>query len=193
LGADRLQFDLLVHLEVIDAFAFADNLIERIRIPASVTTIGMRAFSGCSKLSTVEVKEGSRLSSIGERLFVGTARSIECILPECELLLSIGLRAFAECLIVRIKIPVFVELLGIEAFLGCINLSVVEIPVKSKLIYISENCFKGCVMLGRFVVSEQVADIADTAFIGCTNLKILSFRSNPVVRTASTLGFRAMD
>lgn len=49
--------------------AFQYTRIKTIIVPSSVTSIGDRAFEGCSNLTTVTFAEGSRLEQIGENAF----------------------------------------------------------------------------------------------------------------------------
>lgn len=77
--------------------AFLDATITSIQIPDTVTYIGSSAFSGCTKLTSVEFSEPSALESIGYYAFKG-----------CSLLSTI-------------KIPTTVKDIGYQAFDSSLN------------------------------------------------------------------------
>jgi hypothetical protein len=49
-----------------------NNYLEKIIIPGSVQTIGRGAFYNCKKLKTIEIKDGCKIKTIGEKAFKGT-------------------------------------------------------------------------------------------------------------------------
>ena len=94
-------------------------------IPASVTSIGNYAFSGCSGLTSVEIP--TNVTSIGDNAF-----------SECNGLTSIS-------------IPSSVTSIGNDAFQGCSNLTTVTIP--SSVTSIGEGAFAGCSNLVSVIVN----------------------------------------
>ena len=94
-------------------------------IPASVTSIGNYAFSGCSGLTSVEIP--TNVTSIGDNAFL-----------ECNGLTSIS-------------IPSSVTSIGNDAFQGCSNLTTVTIP--SSVTSIGEGAFAGCSNLVSVIVN----------------------------------------
>ena len=88
-------------------------------IPASVETIGYRAFGKCSKLETVTFAPGSKLKEIVGDAFFNTALE-------------------------SITIPEKVTTIGSGAFEGCSKLKKVTFAPDSKLETIGNNAFKDC-------------------------------------------------
>ena len=87
-------------------------------IPDSVTSIGERAFSGCSSLQSIEIPNS--VTSIGESAFSGCS----------------GLRS--------IEIPNSVTSIGSGAFYGCSGLQSIEIPNSVREIGAFPYAFYGC-------------------------------------------------
>ena len=108
-------------------------------IPASVTSIGNYAFSGCSGLTSVEIP--TNVTSIGDNAFF-----------ECNGLTSIS-------------IPSSVTSIGNAAFDGCSNLTTVTIP--SSVTSIGEGAFAGCSNLVSVIVNATTPPtLGDYAFDG---------------------------
>ena len=66
-----------------------------IEIPSSVTSIGDRAFSRCSSLASVKFGTNSQLTSIGDRAFYGCSSLTSIEIPSS--VTSIGYLAFYDC------------------------------------------------------------------------------------------------
>ncbi|MCQ2613758.1 MAG: leucine-rich repeat domain-containing protein [Treponemataceae bacterium] len=117
-------------LEKIGDCAFFQSCISDVTIPKNVVSIGEGAFQQYSytyaKLSSVAFAEGSKLESIGDSAFAGSA--IESMtLPDS--LKTIGISAFEDCEGLKsVKIPDSVESIGHFAFKYCTSLTSVEIP-----------------------------------------------------------------
>ncbi len=126
--------------------AFYNNSLTSITIPASVTSLGYRAFSGCSSLETVIFISGSQLESIGNYAF-----------NKCSSITSI-------------TIPASVTNLGMLAFSNCTGLKTVTFEENSQLNYIGMQAFTVCTNLTSINIPESVTSIGNYAFDNCSNL-----------------------
>ncbi len=105
------------------AFYGCRNLTS-VSLPASLTEIGYRAFSGCSSLTTVTIAGSSNLTTIGEDAFLD-AKSLTTInIPDG--VTSIGDSAFELTGLTSVTIPASVESIGSVAFRFCSNLHLVR-------------------------------------------------------------------
>ena len=112
-----------------------------------MTRIGDGAFSGCSKLESVVIPEGT--SSISPNVFMN-----------CTSLKSVDIRGN-------------IRSIGLSAFNSCSNLSSINIPSSVTAIY--ESAFFRCSSLKSIIIPENVTFIGNNAFIGCSNLTSVSF------------------
>lgn len=115
-GCENLKsIALPAMLERIGAYALSNTGLKTIQIPQSVCTIGEGAFSGCTQLDGIEIKEN--IKSIPDKLFQGCERLKKIKLH--EQLLSIGDYAFADCVSLdSIYIPDSVTAIGENTFQG---------------------------------------------------------------------------
>ena len=113
-------------------------------IPASVTSIGSGAFSGCSGLTSIEIPSG--VTSIGDGTFYG-----------CESLTSI-------------EIPTGVMNIGEIAFYWCRSLTSIEIP--DSVTSIGRWAFEDCSGLTSIKIPASVTSIGEYAFRDCYELTI---------------------
>ena len=111
-------------------------------IPNSVTSIGNRAFYGCSGLTSIEIPNS--VTSIGDSVFY-----------ECTGLTSI-------------EIPNSVTSIGSYAFSGCTGLTSIEIP--NSITSIGISAFADCKGLMSVTIPNSVTSIGDYAFYNCKGL-----------------------
>lgn len=165
----------------IPMLSFANCALTRIVIPSSVTTIGLEAFKGAEKLTTVVFDTGSTAGlTISNGAFSG-CKALETItLP--SRLVSIGLKRYE--LFTATGVPasqtVSLETNVTNAFVGCKNLTNIYIAKGNKN-YKSENGIiytaDGGTLLyalssvkGEVEIPVGVKVIADGAFISCNSI-----------------------
>ena len=136
-----------------------------IEIPASVTSIGVSAFSRCTNLTNIEIPES--VTSIGDSAFSRCTSLTTIKIPES--VTSIGNHAFDECTsLTNIEIPKSVTSIDYGTFRGCTNLTNLEIP--ESVTSIDSIAFCGCTSLTTIEIPESVTNIDYNTFRGCTNL-----------------------
>ena len=154
--------DILFNKDKSRIISFRNQNIESYVIPSSVTSIGDRAFYGCSSLS--EIVLPSCVTSIGDRAFYGCSSLSEIVIPSC--VTSIGKGAFRGCYsLSEIVIPSSVTSIGDWAFSFCDSLS--EIVIPSSVTNIGDSAFSGCRSLSEIVIPFSVTSIGDSAFYNC--------------------------
>ncbi len=130
-----------------------------------VTSIGEKAFYGCSSLASVTISEG--VTSIGAYAFEGCSRLSSVTIPEG--VTSIGRSAFYRCdSLSSVTIPEGVTSIGSHAFNNCDSLASVTIP--EGVTSIEEGTFSYCTSLASVTIPEGVTSIGQRAFYGCTSL-----------------------
>jgi hypothetical protein len=117
-----------------------------------VTEIGDKAFSGCSKLSSIVIP-GS-VTTIGENAFMGCLRMTSATISEG------------------------VEEIGTGAFENCYKLESLTIP--GSVTRIGEKAFYFCSALPEVVIPESVTEIGIQAFYGCSNLASVEIQGTEV-------------
>ena len=162
--------------------------ITSITIPSNVTTIGNRAFNGCSKLASVTFETNASgktaLTKIDYSAFAGTALT-QFILPETsKSTLSFGYKMFAGCeKLTTVQLPKQVTSLA-NAFEGCYSITSLSFPdnenlsVEDGIIYNADKTAIQYVMkdiaTANLVIPDGVTEIGAYAFIGQTSLKTVS-------------------
>lgn len=172
-------------------FAYMTGL-KSVKMPASVTTIGARAFLECNSLQDVTLSEN--LTAIGLAAFCRTnLQSI--VFPES--LKTIDDYAFSETPLVVVEIPDGVENMGKMAFKDCKELE--SVVIGNGLKTIPERAFDRCselrsvtfgnsveeIMVCAFqrtalrevMIPNSVTTIGDGAFISCESLETLELPS----------------
>lgn len=121
----------------IEAYAFGDrSSLSSINIPNSVTSIGNYAFQGCSSLTSINIPNS--VTSIDNFVFYG-----------CTSLTSIN-------------IPYGVTSISDYTFNGCESLTSINIP--SSVTSIGDRAFFGCIALTSITIPSSVTSIGNYAF-----------------------------
>ena len=138
-----------------------------------VTSIGERAFLGCSGLTSVTIP--SSVTSIGEHAFSGCSGLTSVTIPSS--VTSIEGFAFSECSgLTSVTIPSSVTSIGGYAFSGCSGLTSVTIP--SSVTSIGWSAFEGCSGLTAVTIPSSVTSIGDCAFCDCMSLLRVYYLGN---------------
>ena len=140
-----------------------------ITIPDGVTSIGDYAFENCSGLTSITI--GNGITSIGYSAFSGCSRLTSITIPDS--VTSIGGSAFENCSsLTSITIPNGVTSIGSYAFSGCSGLTSITIP--NGVTSIGYCAFYGCSRLTSITIPDGVTSIGDSAFFGCSSLKSIT-------------------
>ena len=143
-----------------------------VKIPNSVTSIGVSAFSDLTKIIVEEGNErydsrnncNAIIETESNTLVAGCASTV---IPDT--VEKIGKGAFRDCEgLTSVVIPNSVTSIGEYAFCNCSGLTSVEIP--NSVTSIGECAFNGCTGLTSVTIPEGVTSIGKEAFGGCSAL-----------------------
>ena len=151
-------------------------------IPECVTSIGVRAFNGCSTLESIVIPVN--VTSVGKYPFDGCSSLKNVTVPgwQCRIDFStvtnlvisegttrIGNGAFENCSsLMCVTIPDSVLTIGVRAFDECRSLKNITIP--NSVTNIGDSAFSYCSSLTSVTIPDSVANIGDGAFIECSSL-----------------------
>lgn len=127
----------------------------------TVTTIGSRAFYGCTGLTAVNIP-GS-VTTIGEYAFHGCSGLSSVTIPNS--VSTIGKYAFMKCTgITAMTFPESVTDISGCSFQDCTSLA--SVTYLGNITSIGANAFKGCASLGSVSIPESVTTVGGEAFDG---------------------------
>ena len=146
------------------AFDGCTSLVS-VTIPNSVTSIGPSAFSRCISLASVTIPDS--VTFIDSYAFYGCIAFVSIILPDS--VTSIGDYAFSVCTsLASVTIPDSVISIGDCAFRDCTRLE--EIVIGNSVTSIGDYAFCKCKSLISIILPDSVTSIGQFAFYGCTSL-----------------------
>lgn len=168
----------------------ADTVLTEIPDLSQVTSIGDRAFYGCSALETVDLHS---VTTMGYGAFQGCdalsgaidLSNLEvipghafCYDPNitsvitCPTLRSIGDWAFIWADISTISLPETLNSIGTYTFYKASLSGTVALP--DSLTQLGASAFSGCEEVNAIQIGSGLKDIPKDAFAGCTNLKTIT-------------------
>ena len=159
----EVEFSDNCKLETIPKECFRNQSIEKVKLSSSINKIDMSAFSDCTYLTTINLKD---VEIIGDEAFNYCESLQEIDLTNIE---SLGLNAFAQC--ADLKSVTFgsnIKEIPIKCFKECISLEKVTIP--GNVNTIGKEAFYSCDSLSEVILEEGVASIESNAFKFCQEL-----------------------
>ena len=147
-------------------FCNSESLVT-VKLAKNVTTIPSYAFSGCKKLSAINLENVKR---IGESAFGGCAMLKEV---NIEKVVEIDREAFYGVGVEIIELPETLEDLNFLSFAYCESLK--HVTIKSKLYEIPQSCFIGCSNLESVDLPLSLRKICYDAFKECNSLSQVSW------------------
>ncbi len=168
-------------------YAFLNTSITDITIPASVTTIGQEAFSGCLSLKQIHISDikswlgikfvssaGNPLYSGHGLLYIDNTPLYEIEIPDG--VTSISDNAFCGASITGVTIPGSVTTIGNSSFSGCENLQ--KVIMNEGISQINGNALSYCSKLLSIEIPASVTNITTSAFACDENLISINVNVN---------------
>ena len=155
--------DLPSTLTEIGENAFADTSLPQIRLPDTVTTVGVGAFSGCESLSKAVLSQ--ELTEISDRMFAESGIS-EIEIPQN--ITAIGSEAFYACTNLKnISLGEQITQIGNQAF-SYSGLTSLTLPDNYVPMDQNDRLVNGCSELRHFTMSDSITYLPAYYFDGCT-------------------------
>lgn len=168
----------------------ADTALTEIPDLSQVTSIGDRAFYGCSALETVDLHSVTTMGyaafqgckALSGKIDLSNLEEIPghafCYDPNitsvitCSTLSSIGDWAFIWAGISTISLPETLNSIGTYTFYKASLSGTVALP--DSLTQLGASAFSGCEKVEAIQIGSGLTDIPPNAFAGCTNLKTIT-------------------
>ena len=144
----------------------------------SVTSIGRRAFEGCTNLKSITIPNS--VTEMGRRAFSGCSSLIGIAIPDS--VTEIGKYAFDGCKsLTSITIPDGVTSIGDGAFYNCSSLTEIKVASENSnyvsvngVLYNKDKTTIICYPVGKkgnnYKIPDGVTKVGSSAFIGCSSL-----------------------
>ena len=166
-----------------EVFGENADIVKSIIVPANITHIGEKAFSGCSSLESIIFEDGSKLTKIDSNAFEGCSKLEQINIPSS--VTEIGENAFSGCSsLTSIIIPDSVTSIGSGAFSGCSGLESITIPFAGGTVktesdtyqypfgYIFGNTsYSGSVAVDQYYYGSGASDTMRTTYYIPSSLK----------------------
>ena len=173
-----LDFTKASNLKTIGDNVFNGSKFKHISLPNSLTQIGSSAFSGSS------IIEISTAASIGERAFSNCSKLENVLIKEGAI--AIGANAFENCTALKkVKLAESLTTIDNYAFNGCTSLKSIVSP--DALTSLGKYVFTGCTTLEKAEIGINITSVPEYLFQNCTKLK--DVRLSPKTTTIEKYAF----
>lgn len=149
-----------------------------------VTTIYQKAFQ--NKTVVIGVKFPASITTIGYRAFEGT-KITEAVFPADSKLVTIQDNIFASTPITKLVLPNSLTAIPANAFRDLPTLTSVTLP--AGLVSIDQDAFNGCGISGDFTLPETLTTLGVRCFANTPNLGSVLFPSNSPVTAIPDAAF----
>ncbi len=151
-------------------------------IPNGTASIGMRAFEGCSSLTSVGIPSG--ITNVGNSAFAGCRGLVSLAFPNG--VVNIGSTAFSGCTnLSKITFPDSVTNIGYGALNYCTGIKLVTLP--KYLSAVQGGLFDNCTNLASVMLPLNATNIGNNAFYNCRSLANVTIPSG--VTSIGSLAF----
>lgn len=135
--------------------AFMRSRISRLALPVSLREFGDRAFAECTSLKDVTLAAGNETFTVQDQVLFDRSQTALLLYPA-------GLPATTYA------IPERVTCVGVAAFTGCTNLTLVTIG--PRVTNLCAEAFYRCANLKRVTIPDSVVRVGESAFWECVSL-----------------------
>jgi hypothetical protein len=185
-----ITFSLLSTLTTIGAAtgngAFENTIISNIQFPETVTYLGIFTFTGCSRLTTINLPTNPSFTSIPTYCFT-LSGLINITIPSN--ITSIGNSAFQQSRISSIIFPNSVTSIGSSCLANCTYLTSCTLPTNTSFTYIPENLFNQSPALYSIIIPKFVTSIGPNAFFSCRYLSTIIFSNQAGLTSVNSTSF----
>ena len=178
-GKQEEAYEVPQGIQQIKSYAFYDcSALTSIKLPDSVTSIGVNLFAGCESLKNIQVSPEQPVFAVSDGvLFNKAEKSLICYpvgkqeeayeVPQGIQQIKFG--AFSCCsALTTIELPDSVTSIGESAFSDCSSLTTIELP--DGVTSIGEYAFSDCSSLTSIELPDSVTSIGKSAFSDCSSL-----------------------
>lgn len=159
------EFQYFTGVTTIPQSMFEGWQITSIVLPESLTSIGLYAFTGCTRLTSITIPES--VTRIREGAFQDCSRLSSVLLPES--VTSIDSNVFSGCSsLTGLTLPSTLTKISANLFYGCSGLSSIVLP--ESVTRIGYSAFQGCSSLTSISIPESITTIDHHAFYACSSL-----------------------
>ncbi|TVL66784.1 leucine-rich repeat domain-containing protein [Brachyspira hyodysenteriae] len=157
-----------------NSFTDNKNLIH-VKLPNTITTIGVSAFLGCLVLKTINFP--SSITEISQEAFK-SCRSLYLADISKTKITIVNNGIFNDCasLITIILPETIIDGINSKAFYDCASLKIINIPSKTKII--GDAVFYNCKSLESIRLNASITGMGDRVFSGCVALKNIEYAGN---------------
>lgn len=163
--------------------------LQKTFVPASVTTIGTRAFEDSKYMQRVEFGTNSKLNRMDARAFYRCKVLDQVALPDGLFLIDKSTFRYCDEL-KSIKLPAKLSMIDEYGFANCISLKTIGLP--STLASIQNYCFAFDKVLDNITVPASMVGIGAYCFRDCSALQSIRF-SNTKAMTIGESAFYNCD